>query len=209
MKEYDAFISYSRVDEHLLKPVVQLLSISNRRIFWDTQTIQPGEKWSEAIEEALVSSATVVVLWCCHSAKSDWVKRETTLAAGSAIPLIPMLLCWTSLEAPLSNYQWIDLRAVIRHTCGHPMNSAVIAGVQLPLAPAMNLPSFDPEVVDAAWRPELFFVDEIDPVSMRIWSEIRRMSYPQKRLALTIEAAIRLALTLGSARGNAAAAGEA
>src|SRR5262249_15033260 len=64
----------------------------------------------------------VVVLWCCHAAASEWVAREITLALEDEKKQIaPVLLCRHPAYNPLSQYQWIDLRAVIRHTCSGGM----------------------------------------------------------------------------------------
>lgn len=116
MNRYDAFVSYSRPDERLVKPVVQFLTIGGRQIFWDRQ-INPGDHWSGTITNALHSSSTVVVLWCCHSAQSKWVSREVEIAVAAAKPLVPVLLCPFPVQPPLDEYQWIDYRDSVRHDC--------------------------------------------------------------------------------------------
>jgi len=53
---YDLFISYSHRDEHLVKPLVQLLSLNQRRVFWDVENIAPGQEWAQEIKPSLTRS---------------------------------------------------------------------------------------------------------------------------------------------------------
>jgi hypothetical protein len=39
MERYDAFVSYSRADEKLVKAVVDILRVGGRRIFWTQQRL--------------------------------------------------------------------------------------------------------------------------------------------------------------------------
>ena len=125
MIEYDAFISYSRRDEALVQPVVKLLSVSNRKIFWDAR-IAPGDRWKESIAEALAGSRTVIVIWCCHAAKSKYVETEVQTALGREKTVVPVLICPYPLHEPLDGIQGVDFRDVTKHSClgDHPPGSA-------------------------------------------------------------------------------------
>jgi hypothetical protein len=152
---YHAFISYSHADEPIVKPAAQLLRLWRRRVFWDTE-IQPGEQWAERIERAISASDQVIVFWCCHSAQSEWVSRETELARAASKPLTPVLLCKYPAQHPLSSYQWIDL-TICNHPClDHPGVGADISNKMLPLLPLLDqefgLRSLEPEHVAEAWR---------------------------------------------------------
>jgi len=137
MAKYDAFISYSSADRHLVKPVSQLVGIG-RRVFWDVADIQPGELWEESLRQALDESKRLVVLWCCHSARSNYVSQEIKHANDSEKPIVPVLLCSYPTVVPLSNYQWIDTAGILKHDCdGHefsdtppPRNSAFLSAVR-------------------------------------------------------------------------------
>jgi hypothetical protein len=117
VKQFDAFISYSRNDQKLVEPLVQLMSLNGRRIFWDAISIQPGELWENTLEEALKNSRLVVVLWCCDTAVSDWVNREINLALKFNKKLVPVLLCSFPTSDSIGARQWIDLRRSVRHEC--------------------------------------------------------------------------------------------
>ena len=116
------FLSYSRKDQDLVGRIRKLLSLSGRRVFWDVVSIVPGQVWAQEIETALQNSDLVVLLWCCDTARSKWVKREIRLARRSAKTKVPVLLC--SFPPPLSvrRLQWIDLSEFVKHTCSsHPV----------------------------------------------------------------------------------------
>jgi hypothetical protein len=116
MIQYDAFVSYSRRDEALVKPVVKLLGVGKRRIFWDAQ-LDPGERWMDSIAGALAGSATVIVIWCCHSAESRYVDAEVHAALTQDKTVVPVLICPYPLREPLDEIQGVDFREVTRHPC--------------------------------------------------------------------------------------------
>ena len=156
---YDAFVSYSRADEKLVKPVVQFLSVGGRRVFWDSTNIEPGERWSNSIMEAVRNSSTIVVLWCCHSARSAWVAHEAAAATAGSKPVVPVLLCSFPLQPPLSEYQWIDYRSSVTHQCAvHGTEEPPPAqGVRIArlLDLGVGLESFDPSDAQRAWGEAL------------------------------------------------------
>jgi hypothetical protein len=117
MKTFDAFISYSRHDQKLVEPLVQLLSLNGRKVFWDAISIQPGEVWENSLEEALKKSRIVVVLWCCDTAVSEWVIREINLALELKKKLVPVLLCSFPTSVTVGKRQWMDLRQSVQHQC--------------------------------------------------------------------------------------------
>ncbi len=151
---YDIFVSYSHADEVLVKPVVKFLGLRGRRVFWDDK-IAPGERWSNTIRKALQASATVVVLWCCHSAGSAWVKREADEANSARKELVPVLLCSYPLDAPLEEYQAIDYRESIRHDCS-PRHSKgesdkPLITTELLLRRGLGIKSFNDRAVEEKW----------------------------------------------------------
>lgn len=119
MQKYDAFISYSSEDKHLVEPIAGLVG-AGRRVFLDRTNIPPGTKWKEYLVEALQNSKMVVLLWCCHSAESEWVSKEIEIADKAGIPIVPFLLCSTPRTETVARYQWIDGRDVIKHACATP-----------------------------------------------------------------------------------------
>src|SRR4051794_36588339 len=96
-KRYDVFVSYSHRDAEIVKPLVQVLHLAKRRVFWD-EMIEPGQEWTAEIEAALAASDVIVIMWCCDSAASRWVTREITTARMLGKPLAPIQLCAYPLQ---------------------------------------------------------------------------------------------------------------
>ncbi len=61
------FVSYSREDEPIVKPVVQLLRVTESKVFLDVDSIAPGERWQEELESSLSRADKICVFWCLHS----------------------------------------------------------------------------------------------------------------------------------------------
>lgn len=115
-KRYDVFVSYSHMDAATVKPLVQVLNIAKRRVFWD-EIIEPGQEWNAEIETALAASDAVVIMWCCDSAASDWVTREIATARTLAKPLTPIRLCPYPLRGAVLDFQAINLSETLHHSC--------------------------------------------------------------------------------------------
>jgi len=115
-KRYDVFVSYSHKDAAIVKPLVQVLSIAKRRVFWD-EIIEPGQEWNAEIEAALAASDAIVIMWCCDSAASDWVTREIATARTLAKPLTPIRLCAYPLRGVVLYFQAINLSKSLHHNC--------------------------------------------------------------------------------------------
>lgn len=191
MAKFDAFVSYSGLDQNLVTPIVQFLSVGGRRVFWDRVTLTPGERWAPALMEALRVSDTVMVLWCCHAASSEWVAREVATATAAAKPLIPVLLCPYPLEQPLSDYQGIDCRTSLQHRCvshgSDSIHGALIAANVSLLVTAVGLRTLDPAAVRSTWVAEVSRSTPIDsgPVTRWLRAIMRRaQSLSQRTLVL-------------------------
>lgn len=117
MERYDAFVSYSRADEELVKAVVAMLRVGGRRIFLDATEIAPGERWPQRIADAVTNSSVVVILWCCHAGRSMFVRDEVTQAVAASRALVPVLLCPFPLTSTIADYQWIDCQKIVVHVC--------------------------------------------------------------------------------------------
>jgi hypothetical protein len=115
-KRYDVFVSYSHNDAAIVKPLVQVLSVAKRRVFWD-EIIEPGQEWNPEIEHALAASDAVVLMWCCDSAASQWVTKEIDSARKLGKPLTPMLLCAYPLRGAALAFQAINLSGTLQHAC--------------------------------------------------------------------------------------------
>ena len=144
-KKTRVFVSYSRHDESLVRPLAGLLGVAaDGAVFLDVTSIAPGAQWKSDIEAALHDSSVVVVCWCCEAEKSQFVAYEIRLAMESKKKrLVPVLFCNTPLPEQLEDYQWVDLRGRIAHTCRHDSDRPAVhtptPSPGAPIAPGVRL----------------------------------------------------------------------
>jgi uncharacterized membrane protein YhaH (DUF805 family) len=105
----DVFISYSREDRPRADQVARGLQEMGLDVFWDNE-IPPGHTWADYIEEKLVNTAVVIVLWSQHSVKSQWVREEARMGREKS-RLIPVLLDGTPAPFGFGEVQAADLGA--------------------------------------------------------------------------------------------------
>jgi TIR domain len=149
------FVSYSRHDEELVKPLAGLLGVGvDDAVFLDVASIKPGDRWEDSIDDAIREASVFVLCWCCAAEGSQFIAHElATALLNKEKRLVPVLFCSTPLPNSLAAYQWIDLRAQVRHPCQHGfaapltstpswapvsspgrMNTGLLAGVSAVLA---------------------------------------------------------------------------
>ncbi len=109
------FVSYSRHDEPSIAAVVDLLRLTDTKVFRDRDSIRAGDKWRTAIQKAIQQLTACLIFWCAHSATSSEVGREVELALKFRKRLIPVLLDDSPLNGLLQDFQAIDMRALQRH----------------------------------------------------------------------------------------------
>lgn len=121
-----AFVSYSRSDLTIVRPIAQLLrtaisgvpSVSGSQwelVFLDLDSLEPGSDWKKGIDDAIAKAERLFVFWCSHSAKSNQVKREYKLGLKLCKILIPVLFDDTPLSTSLSSINCIDFRELRLH----------------------------------------------------------------------------------------------
>ena len=108
------FISYSHQDASLVKPVVGLLRATKDLVFQDGDSIRPGNRWREQMEEALHVAHLVILFWCYHSSRSTEVRKEYEFALSTGKHMLPVLLDKTPLPEQLNEFQWVDFRQLVR-----------------------------------------------------------------------------------------------
>jgi hypothetical protein len=108
------FLSYARPDRGIVAPIANLIRGTAATVFRDEESILPGQKWELAIADAIHSCGTLLVFWSTAAARSKSVEREYRLAIGLEKRVVPVLLDDTPLVRVLAQYQWVDLRAIIR-----------------------------------------------------------------------------------------------
>jgi TIR domain-containing protein len=113
------FVSYSRHDECVVRPLASLLGIaSDDAVFLDVEQLNPGDLWETKIADAIRESSVFVICWCCECQKSAFVIKEVRLALKDPKKkVVPVLFCTTELPHSVGGRQWIDLRGRVVHTC--------------------------------------------------------------------------------------------
>lgn len=126
------FISYSRDDLSQVKPLVNLLKASNVDVFMDNDSIKYGDDWEKVLIQNIKSSERILVFWSKNAAKSDWVRREYTMAMNVAgVRVIPVPLDSTPLPDSLSKFQGVmELRMLVKqaNSIGNPLQVLFLFG---------------------------------------------------------------------------------
>lgn len=82
------FVSYSREDLKLVRPIIAAIEAAGYPVWWDGM-LSPGERFANSTEAALEGARAVVVLWSAKSIASHWVHDEATRGRdrGCLVPL--------------------------------------------------------------------------------------------------------------------------
>jgi hypothetical protein len=131
------FVSYSRHDESLVKPLAGLLGLAaDDAVFLDIASIKPGDRWKDNIDGALREASVFILCWCCESERSQFISHEIAIALeGKGKRFVPVLFCDTPLPVTLEAYQWIDLRGQITHPCQHAATNSSHTAAAPPSTP--------------------------------------------------------------------------
>jgi len=115
--KYEVFISYSHEDAGRIAPIIKLVgALREDLVFQDIRSIEPGKRWEPQLLDALNHARIVIVFWCEHSEKSEYIRKEYEIAINAGKDILPLLLDDTELPRALNAYQWIDLRGAEFHT---------------------------------------------------------------------------------------------
>jgi hypothetical protein len=98
---YDVFLSYSRSDTERVKSLRDELRRLGYRVFFDVQSIDPGEQWKRRLERSVRASRTLVLCWSEHGRGSDYITFEYSRAEAMGKPILPWLLDKAPLPAML------------------------------------------------------------------------------------------------------------
>ncbi|MGA3160501.1 MAG: TIR domain-containing protein [Terracidiphilus sp.] len=98
---YDVFLSYSRSDTTRVQPLLNELKRLGYRVFFDMQSIIPGEDWKKRLERSVRASRTMVLCWSKAAQESDYIRYEFSSALAQHKRVFPWLLDGTPLPAML------------------------------------------------------------------------------------------------------------
>jgi hypothetical protein len=123
----NVFLSYSRLDRGVVTPIAALLRGTDANVFRDEESIIPGQKWEDAIYDAIRSCDTILVFWSAAANDSKSVEKEYSLAITLKRRIVPILLDDAPLIEVLAQYQWVDLRVVVRSATVRSIGTALVA----------------------------------------------------------------------------------
>ncbi len=101
LAKYDVFLSYSRADTERVGPLRDELRRMGYRVFFDVQSIDPGEKWKDRLDRSIRASRTLVLCWSERTRGSEYITFEYSRAEALHKPVLPWLLDQTPLPAML------------------------------------------------------------------------------------------------------------
>ena len=101
LPSYDVFLSYSRADTERIRPLVDALRSEGYRVFFDVQSIDPGQEWKKRLDRSIRGSRTLILCWSANAHGSDYITFEYSRAQALHKPVFPWLLDKTPLPAML------------------------------------------------------------------------------------------------------------
>ncbi len=105
--ERAVFLSYSRSDEALARPVIDALEAAGIKVWWDA-LLEGGVRFNEVTENALETAYAVIVLWSQTSIRSHWVCDEATRGRDRGC-LVPVSLDGSEPPLGFRQFQCIDI----------------------------------------------------------------------------------------------------
>ncbi len=101
MAKYDVFLSYSRADTERVAPLRDELRKLGYRVFFDTESIDPGEQWKRRLERSIRASRALVLCWSKNVLGHEFITFEYSRAEALHKPVLPWLLDTTPLPQML------------------------------------------------------------------------------------------------------------
>lgn len=110
--KYDVFISYSSVDESIIKDICDYLEAKEVRCFVAYRDIKKGEDFAKVIPPALRNSRMMLAVFSDHFNKSDDTDNELHIASRRKKPILTFRITDDDFEGVKEYYltksNWID-----------------------------------------------------------------------------------------------------
>lgn len=109
-RKYDVFLSYATQDRPWVSEFSAALRHAGVSDWFDAHQLKPGERWQEAIEEALRESKVLVVVVSPHSFQNPWTFFELGAAVGGDKRIIPVIASdvnWNELPPLIKQFQFV------------------------------------------------------------------------------------------------------
>jgi TIR domain len=106
-----AFFSYSRDDSEFAMRLANDLRATGANVWMDQLDIPPGQHWDTAVEDALASCSSLLLVLSASSTASTNVMDEVSFALDEGKAVIPVLYRDCKIPLRLRRLQYIDARA--------------------------------------------------------------------------------------------------
>lgn len=80
------FISYARSDVLMGQSFIHVLESYGATVWRDEVNLYGGQRWPEALGDAIDANDVLVLVWSRHAATSNFVNQEWNTAVASAVP---------------------------------------------------------------------------------------------------------------------------
>jgi hypothetical protein len=97
------FVSHAKEDEACAERIRRYLEARGYRTWREPPSLSLNEfLYPRTVENVILGSAAVVLVWSSHAAQSAWVERYTLFAQSLQKPLLPVMIDSTALPATLA-----------------------------------------------------------------------------------------------------------
>ena len=104
------FISYSRKDLTFVKKLASDLEDAGYDVWYDLTDLEGGDRWADAIEDAIRESEAFIVVVSPRSVESEWVQKEFLFAGNLHKRIVPVLYEKCELPLWLLNIHYVDIQ---------------------------------------------------------------------------------------------------
>lgn len=91
-EKYDIFISYSRKDFYLVRPIVSEIEALGIKVWFDLTGIESGEQFINEIVSAIDNSDSVIYMYSENSVVGEWTQKEILYAKDQGKIVRPVLV---------------------------------------------------------------------------------------------------------------------
>jgi hypothetical protein len=102
------FVSYSRADRDFALRLAEDLRAAGFNVWMDQADIRPGETWDEAIEHALMTSSSLLLILSPNSIASQSVMNELSFALDENKRVLPVLYRSCKIPLRIRRLHYID-----------------------------------------------------------------------------------------------------
>ena len=100
----DVFISHSSKDHDVAEHICNELEKKGIKCWMAPRDIAPGEEWAKAINTAITTCSSFVIIYSANSAQSTQVPKEIGLAGAKGAYIIPYKIDDTKLTDEFEYY---------------------------------------------------------------------------------------------------------